>query len=183
MELWIIAGIIGLLTVCLIVSDIRERKLKKENAQLTADTKWHESMSKSYSDISKQMIREQTERDDKLREEYEVKLKTGIKNSRDGQRSAIKGQMAEQIAPFFKEFKWNPKDARFMGSPIDFVVFDGMSDGNLREIILVEIKTGKGALTKIQRNIRDKVLHDNVSFEVIKLPDGEEREDDRKTNN
>ena len=39
------------------------------------------------------------------------------------------GKVLEQLVPYLPAFPFNPKDVRFLGSPVDFVVFDGLSDG------------------------------------------------------
>ena len=44
-------------------------------------------------------------------------------------------------------FPYNPKDARFLGTPIDFLVFDGISEDDVREVVFLEIKTGGSSLT------------------------------------
>jgi predicted Holliday junction resolvase-like endonuclease len=72
--------------------------------------------------------------------------------------SVIAGRVGEIISPYMSEFKYNPKDIRFVGSPIDYVVFDGMEDGEVKRIIFLEVKTGKGVLSTRQRQIRN-VLH------------------------
>ena len=43
-------------------------------------------------------------------------------------RSSLKGQIAEQMAPLLPGFRYRPADARFLGDPIDYVVFNGYSD-------------------------------------------------------
>jgi len=55
------------------------------------------------------------------------------------------GKITEHFIPYLPMFKYNPKDARFIGSPIDFIVFDGLSEGEIRKIVLVEVKAGKSA--------------------------------------
>ena len=35
------------------------------------------------------------------------------------------GKVYEQLLPYLPDFPFNPKDVRFLGSPVDFVVFDG----------------------------------------------------------
>ena len=35
--------------------------------------------------------------------------------------------MAEQMAPLLPGFAYLPADARFLGDPIDYVIFDGYS--------------------------------------------------------
>ena len=61
--------------------------------------------------------------------------------------SVIIGKVTEQLVPYLPEFKFNPKDARFIGSPVDFLVFDGLSDGAVTEVVFVEVKSGNAAVT------------------------------------
>lgn len=81
-----------------------------------------------------------------------------------GSRNALKGRVSEQFAPFLEGFDYDPADARFIGSPVDFVVFDGMSEGQVRDVVLVEVKTGGARLTPMQRDIRDGVEGGDVGL-------------------
>ena len=74
----------------------------------------------------------------------------------------------------------NIKDFRFVGNPIDYIVFSGASDitdktadTEFEKIILLEIKSGKSRLNKVQRRIRDAVKNGNIEF-VIYNPDTQE---------
>src|ERR1041385_8912167 len=49
------------------------------------------------------------------------------------------GKVHEQLVPYLPEFGFNPKDARFLGSPVDLLVFDGLDDGELRRGVFLEI--------------------------------------------
>jgi predicted Holliday junction resolvase-like endonuclease len=69
--------------------------------------------------------------------------------------AVISGKVAEHLAPYFGDFPFSPKDVRFLGSPVDLVVFDGLDEGNLREVVLVEIKTASSSLTRRECQIRD----------------------------
>ncbi|MEM3040117.1 MAG: Holliday junction resolvase-like protein, partial [Candidatus Methanomethylicaceae archaeon] len=78
------------------------------------------------------------------------------------------GKVTEHIIPYFPEFKYNPKDVRFIGTPIDLIVFDGLADDEVKKIVMVEVKTGKTAnLTSKERQIENCVKEGNVYFEVI----------------
>jgi hypothetical protein len=57
------------------------------------------------------------------------------------------GKVFEQLVPYLLGFPFNPRDARFVGSPVDFVVFDGLSDGTVRRVVFVEVKTGGAELS------------------------------------
>ncbi len=84
-------------------------------------------------------------------------------------KSVIDGQKAEQVAPFLPEFPYDAQDARFLGSPIDFVVFDGLSKGDLKEIVIVEVKTGKSSMTPRERAIKKACKEGRVSFREVRL--------------
>lgn len=83
-------------------------------------------------------------------------------------RKVIHGKVTEHLIPFFPSFPWNPSDARFLGSPIDFIVFDGLSEGDVREIILVEVKSGEGKrLSPRERSVAGCAERREISFRVI----------------
>jgi predicted Holliday junction resolvase-like endonuclease len=78
------------------------------------------------------------------------------------------GKVTDHFIPYLPEFTYNPRDARFLGSPIDFLVFDGLSDGEVRSVVFVEIKTGKAALSTRERRIRDAVEAGRVLWQELR---------------
>jgi predicted Holliday junction resolvase-like endonuclease len=78
------------------------------------------------------------------------------------------GKVTEHFIPFLPEFDYNPQDARFIGSPVDFVVFDGLSEGDLRQVVFVEVKTGGSALSKRERWIRNVIREGKVIWQQVK---------------
>jgi len=97
------------------------------------------------------------------------------KDANKRSRSILRGQATEQIAPFLME-ELNPKDYRFLGNPIDYIVFSGLSDitdgesDTIDKIIFLDIKTGKSNLSKVQRRIRDCISEGRIEF-LIYNPD------------
>ncbi len=83
-------------------------------------------------------------------------------------RAVISGQVHEQLLPYLPDFPFDPKDVRFLGAPVDLIVFDGMNAGELREIILVEVKTGGSTLTPRERQIRDAVKRGAISWQEMR---------------
>lgn len=84
-------------------------------------------------------------------------------------KAVTRGQIYEQFATYFPEFDFNPKDAQFLGKPVDFVVFDGLDEGQLRRIVFVEVKTGNAKLNARQRCVRDVVSNGSVEWREIRL--------------
>jgi predicted Holliday junction resolvase-like endonuclease len=87
-------------------------------------------------------------------------------------RSVVSGKVQEHLAPLCPEFldQFNPKDARFLGTPIDFVVFDGLDEGYVRNVCFIEVKTGRAAVSARERHVRAAVEAGKVSFQVMRLP-------------
>lgn len=77
--------------------------------------------------------------------------------------AARHGQIYEQYFPMLKDYPYESKDFRFLGSPVDGVQFT--EDG----IILVEFKSGTSRLSKKQRHIRKLVEEGKVRFEEYRL--------------
>lgn len=79
--------------------------------------------------------------------------------------SVVTGKVSEQLAPYLPGFTYNPKDARFLGSPVDLVVFDGLGEGTLREVVFVEVKSGGATLSSRERSVRDAIRSGRVRWE------------------
>jgi predicted Holliday junction resolvase-like endonuclease len=81
------------------------------------------------------------------------------------------GQASEQMAPLLGEFaeRFDPADARFLGGPVDYVVFDGLGEGRVRSVVLVEVKTGGSRLSANEVRVRDAVDEGRVGYEVLRL--------------
>lgn len=73
------------------------------------------------------------------------------------------GKITEQIAPFLEDYPLNPRTARFIGDPIDFIHFDE------DKVTFVEVKSGKSQLSTKQRRIRDMVKAGKVEFVIYRV--------------
>jgi len=108
--------------------------------------------------------------------EHQQALAQAQKRSVNTSRAVLKGKMAEQLAPIMPEFRYLPSDAKFLGDPVDYVVFDGYTDfrdGEGRaediEVILMDIKSGGARLTKGQQAIAQAVQEGRVRFETLRI--------------
>jgi len=84
-------------------------------------------------------------------------------------KAITRGQIYEQFATYFPGFDFNPKDAQFLGKPVDFVVFDGLDEGRLRRIVFVEVKTGASTLNTRERSVRDIIRSGAIEWREIRL--------------
>ena len=83
--------------------------------------------------------------------------------------AAVLGKATETLAPYLPTFPYNPRDVRFLGSPVDLVVFEGLDEGAVRRIVFVEVKSGSGRLSTRERQVRDAVTAGEVEWEEWRL--------------
>ena len=79
------------------------------------------------------------------------------------------GKVHEQLVPYLPEFGFNPKDARFLGSPVDLVVFDGLAAGDVKRVVFLEVKTGGSPLTTRERQVRAVIEAREVAWAELRL--------------
>lgn len=108
--------------------------------------------------------------------EHQQALVAAQKRSVNTSRAVLKGKMAEQLAPIMPEFQYLPSDAKFLGDPVDYVVFDGYTDfrdgeglAEDIEVVLIDIKSGGARLTKGQMAIAQAIQEGRVRFETIRI--------------
>ena len=108
--------------------------------------------------------------------EHQQALTHAQKRSVNTSRAVLKGKMAEQLAPIMPEFQYLPSDAKFLGDPVDYVVFDGYTDyrdgdghADDIEVVLIDIKSGGARLTKGQQAIAQAIAEGRVRFETIRI--------------
>jgi predicted Holliday junction resolvase-like endonuclease len=67
-----------------------------------------------------------------------------------------------------KDFKWTVPDCKFIGDPIDLIIFNGLSIQKINSISFVEVKSGKTVrLNEHQKSIKDAVEDKKVSYKVV----------------
>lgn len=117
-----------------------------------------------------------------LQQQQDQQVRQARKSSVTTSRAVLRGKIAEQFAPMFPEFDYYPNDAKFLGDPVDFVVFNGYSDfrdglcsADEIEVVLIDIKTGDARLTAGQQAVAEAVRQGRVRFETIRIALDDER--------
>ena len=151
MSVWLamlIGGCIGVVITTMILSNTRNGRIQAEYEKYIAE----------------------------LELEHKQALLDAQKRSVNTSRAVLKGKMAEQFAPILPEFQYLPSDAKFLGDPVDYVVFDGYTDfrdgdGDAEdiEVILLDIKSGSARLSKGQQAIAQAIREGRVRFETLRI--------------
>ena len=105
----------------------------------------------------------------RLKLEHEGQIKAARKDSNDRQRSTIKGQISETLAPWSMGAVNSVKELNFLGNPIDFIGFKGLDSEDEVEIKFIEVKSGKSKLNKNQRRVRDAVKAKRIEWVEVRI--------------
>jgi predicted Holliday junction resolvase-like endonuclease len=98
--------------------------------------------------------------------------KDAIKQSR----AVLGGQFSEQLAPYLPNFPYSPTEVRFIGKPMDFLVFKGMDEKNISEVIFVEVKSARSKLTPHEQRLKETISSRRVRWEEYRIPEEITRE-------
>jgi len=154
-------------------------KSKDDLIDLKKEIQLKETILKQKEELEQTLISDNRKLRDKLVElssTSEIKIKQAVEAARADsikrQRSILKGQATEHLAPYINS-EYNPKDYKFIGDPIDYVIYDGLSDikskdDEIRNIIFMDIKTGKSQLNRVQRAIKKCIQDGNIKFEIYR---------------
>lgn len=86
-----------------------------------------------------------------------------------GSRNAITGEIYEKILPALPNFPFLPKDMVFVGKWVDYIIFDWLSEWDLREIIFLELKSWKARLNQNEKMIKKILENKKVRFSEIRI--------------
>lgn len=68
-------------------------------------------------------------------------------------------------------FPYLPTEVKFLGKPIDFLVFKGMDDKQIEEVIFVEVKSGKSKLSQHEKRLKDVIDAKKVKWVEYRIPE------------
>ena len=92
-------------------------------------------------------------------------LKKQRKDAVKKSRAVIGGQVAEQLAPYLPEFPCNPGDVCFLGKPVDFIGFTGLTESDeIHEVMFIEVKTGQSKLNRHEKQLKDAIQKGRVRY-------------------
>jgi len=86
-------------------------------------------------------------------------------------RAVLSGQFSEQLAPFFPDFNFKPTECKFLGKPVDFIVFKGGDDKKIDEVVFVEVKSGKSKLSSTEKSLKETIEKGKISWEEYRIPE------------
>jgi predicted Holliday junction resolvase-like endonuclease len=62
----------------------------------------------------------------------------------------------------------NPNDCKNICSPVDFIVFNGMHSGNVKNLVFLDNKKNKG---QVQDSIREIIEDERYTFKTLRVED------------
>jgi predicted Holliday junction resolvase-like endonuclease len=98
----------------------------------------------------------------KLDLEFAEKKRTEAAKTALRSRGALVAKVAEHVAPLLPEFNYALKDCRHVGEIFDFLIYDGLEEGYIRDVIFLEVKTSTSGRTRRVTNPREKLLRDAI---------------------
>jgi predicted Holliday junction resolvase-like endonuclease len=100
---------------------------------------------------------------------FQINIKWQRQNAVSRSRSVLLGNVNEKIAPLLPNFPYYYKDMVFVGKWIDYIVFNWLSSGNLKNIIFLEIKSWTSTLNKNERMIKECTDSKKIYYDIYNI--------------
>ena len=81
-------------------------------------------------------------------QEWKEKLEKLRSEIADKQRAGIKGKITEMFAHYLEGFPFKASECKFIGDPIDYVVFEGLDNRDITGIHFLDVKADSSELKK-----------------------------------
>lgn len=127
---------------------VEDYMLKREDLALAIQTTG--TMNEQIQDLSRELVNTK----ESLSNMFSQKKSSEVRLGKD----------AEVLTPFLDVFPYNPKYARFVGEPLDFIIFDPD-----KEITFVEVKSGNSKLSPKQNKLKKLIEEGKVKFDLIRI--------------
>ncbi len=98
-----------------------------------------------------------------------IKMKWQRKDAIQRSKHVVMWQVNEKIAPILPGFPYNYKDLVFIGKWIDYIVFDGLSTWNLKQVVFLEIKSWNSMLNRNEMMIKECLSRWKVHYDIIRI--------------
>ncbi len=112
--------------------------------------------------------------------EWKIKFEQRIKEWKEKEEQKIRedaikrsartlsGKTLEKFVPFLEKFPYDPHDVRWLGDPIDLVIFDGYSSQDLKQVVFCEVKSGESKLSPVQNKIKKIIQEKKVKWDEFR---------------
>ena len=97
-------------------------------------------------------------------QEWQEKLPKLKQDSVKKSREVLTGHFSEQLAPYLPNYPFSPTETKFLGKPIDLIVFKGLDKKEPTEVIFIEVKSGESKLSTVERKLRDVIKEKKVKW-------------------
>lgn len=87
-------------------------------------------------------------------------------------RANLGGKFTEALSMYFPDFPFSPTEMRWVGgSPIDYIVFKGMDNDKIEQVVFLEIKSGKSQLSPREKQIKEVIEKKGVAWRMYRAPE------------
>ena len=127
---------------------------------------------------AKQEIESSAERDRLTFLEWKQQETLRIREEAVKQSNAVhRGKTTEHLVPWLIDDYYDPREIRFLGSPVDLIVFNGLTSGYVESVDFIEVKTGaKPRLSSNEELVRAAVIGKRVTYNLLHVDSDDDNE-------
>ena len=102
--------------------------------------------------------------DDFLQKESKIREKAVLRG-----RSKVLKTVRKSMDKHFAKMNYNPYDIKPILHPIDFVIYDGMNEEKMNDVVFLSKKTRNPYIDKLHSSISDIIAKEKYDFQVARI--------------
>ena len=84
-------------------------------------------------------------------------------------RSKVLKTVLNSMDEHFTKMNYNPYDIKPLLHPVDFVIYDGMNDSKMKDVVFLSKKTRNPYLNKLHTSINEVISKESYDFKVARI--------------
>jgi predicted Holliday junction resolvase-like endonuclease len=164
----IIAIVLFIMFIWLIIKSTKPKDIRIKDLEARLKEEFYEKEQKYRDQINELKLKHQDEISE-LEREHTKQEKVFRQDAVKRSRNTLMGRLWETVAPYLPKFKYSPSDMRFIGSPIDYIIFRGMNKKKIDKVVFLEIKSGDSKLTEQEERLKATIKAGKVSWEEFRI--------------
>lgn len=108
----------------------------------------------------------------KEEERFEEKEQRMREEAIERGRKKVSVIIKKSMDPRFSKMEFNYYDIKLLMHPVDFVVFDGLNDDNIQEIMFLSKTTSNPNLSALRKLVKKAIETENYSWQVARVDIG-----------
>jgi len=120
-------------------------------------------------DLKQKSLEKKDEKIENKESKFAEKVKTIKDKAVQRGRSKVLKTVLNSMDDYFTKMKYNPYDIKPILHPVDFVIYEGMNEKKMNDVVFLSKKTTNPYINKLHMSINEIVNKESYDFKIARI--------------